>query len=497
MKNRRRLAAALVCIPLCAPLGGLQAEEPSPAEIQKVLRSSDSHVRHETWKRLNPENSRHFKILLQILGSLPWYDREGAVVALAKAATDETVSKMIEALEKDRNPFVRQGMADALAKMNDPKFYPHLYEALQDKNPFVRRVVVHSLRIHKKNEAVEALVQLFQKEEDEVVRSFIEHSLNDLTQAFLGPNPVRWLSWWEQAKLDPDYELGKTDEEALAKAEEFGQKLRKRKTVSILGGVTLSSSERGADEGVPILIIPPYGHSSQIMLPFLSELEKNHRLHYIELPLLSAFDKKKLTTVSDRNIPYYPTELLVKAFEDLRRGTGHEHFAIMACGMNSWIAMEYARLYPSSVAALIFVAPISSMKEFGDAAMRLQSAGRSRKDDEMLFFGLGRRFNSKTGESELEQYHRDKKVPEREGEGASIDRRSWSLFFKDERDSVIGMLYPVKHHPMGSVAIPDFNLLKNDPPARPIPTIVICGEASLYTSVQDCQAIGKYYRGMT
>ena len=77
-------------------------------------------------------------------------------------------------------------MAVALAKMDDPIFYKHLYEALDDKDPTVRRVVVHSLRVHKKPEAVDALVKRFQKEEDPVADLELQSdpSMQDLEEDF-------------------------------------------------------------------------------------------------------------------------------------------------------------------------------------------------------------------------------------------------------------------------------------------------------------------------
>lgn len=495
MKARVKVCVLLIFGALPCGLVPAQENDVSKKEIRKTLNSPDSFIRHNTWKKLNAENSRQYKVLTQILQKLSWYDRDGAIIALAKAATDETLEKMLRDLKKHRNPMVRQGMAMALAKMNDPKYYRHLYDALDDKAPFVRRMVVHALRVHKKNAAVDALVERFQKEDDPVVRTFLESSLNELTQAYQGPNPTAWLLWWTQAKTDKDYKLGNTDEEAVKAAEKLGRKLRRRRTVA--AGVTLTSSERGSGDGIPILIIPPYGFSKNIMLPFLSELEKNHKLYYVDLPPIKSFDRTRLKFAGKTDIPYYPTELLVDAFEHLREDTEQERFAIMACGLNAWIAMRYAAQYPKSLAAMILVAPLSSTKEFGAATDRLNSIGQKKKDREMWHLGMSRRFNTETGESGHDAYHRENKVAKPEGEAGSIDRRSWSLFFKDESDGLISILYPKKNHPMGRVAFePRFSLFKEEPPPVRIPTVVVAGKASLYTSVADCKAIAKYYKGV-
>ncbi len=485
------LCAALALLP---PTVNGQEEGVSKGAIVKAFSSPNSLIRHDTWTKMNPEDKSQFKYLVNIMAKKPWFDRDGTIKALATAASDEVLEKMIKDLQKHKDRAVRQGMAVALAKMDDPIFYKHLYDALDDKDPTVRRVVVHSLRVHKKPEAVDALVKRFQKEDDPVVKTFLESSLNELTQAYRGPKAEYWLSWWETAKNDPDYKLGETDEDAKKAAEDLGHKLKKRRTVSILGGVTLESSERGSGIGVPILIIPPYGYSENIMLPFLSGLEQRHKLHYIKLPPVRSF--KNLRTVSAKNIPYYPIDQLVDAFEDLRKQTNEERFAIMACGMNSWIAMRYAKKYPKSVAGILLVAPLSGVKEYARATDRFEKQGKGKKDTEMHYFGLTRRFNSQTGESNLDSYQRENEITKWEGEGGCIDRRSWSLFFHDERDYVISMLYPVKNHVMGSVAIPDFDLFKEQKPALRIPTLVITGKSSLYNSIEDSKGIAKYYRGI-
>ena len=124
---------------------------------------------------------------------------------------------------------------------------------------------------------------------------------------------------------------GDSDEEAKKEAEDLGRKLKKRRTS--VAGVTFTSSERGSGDGVPILILPHYSISKDVMLPFLSELEKNHKLFYIDLPPISSF--KGLETAGKSKIPYYPIDQLVEAFEGLREETDQEQFALLSCGMNS------------------------------------------------------------------------------------------------------------------------------------------------------------------
>jgi len=491
---KRIITAVFVAgfVPVWGPLAA--QDEVSEKDIKTALASPDSTLRANTWKKLNAEKDTHYRYLVTILKTFAWYDRQAAAEALSKAATDATLKKMVRDLKDNKDPAVRMGMADALAKMNDDKVYAHLYEALKDKDPVVRRMVVHYLRIHKKKEAVQALVDLFQKEKDHVVRGFIVTSLEELTQAYHGHDPIAWFTWWEQAKADKSYELGKTDEQAKAKAEELGNKLKKRTTTT--DSVTrLDAEEIGSSKltSVPILILPEYGVSKEVMKPFLTQLSRTNKLFFIDLPPINDF--KNLETVSDAKIPYYPIDKLVDAFEALRKQTEQERFAIMACGMNSWIAMRYVNLYPKSVSHLILISPISSREAYANATKRMESEGQAKNDVELWHLGMTRKFNSQTGESVHDEYHKEKKIPEPEGEDGALDRRNWSLFFKDERDSLIAMLYPKSHRPLGAVAIPDYRCFKEPPKAR-VPTIVITGRNSMFSTVDDCKAIAKHYGGV-
>ena len=473
----------------------LAEDEVSEKDFKTALVSTDSTVRFNTWKRLNPEKDGQYRQLVQILRALPWYDREGAIFALAKAATDETLKKMAKDLKDNKDPAVRQGMAEALAKMNDEKFYAYLYEALKDKDATVRRMVVHFLRVHKKKEAVEALIANFQKEKDPVVKSFYVNSLNELTKAYQGPNPAAWFTWWELAKADKDYELGKTDDVAQKKAEDLGNKLKKRTTVSIAGDVELETEERGGNPNVvsvPILVIPELNRSKEILKPFLSELEKTNKIYYIDLPELSKF--KNLPTLSAKNIVIYPIDRLVEAFEDLRKSTGQQRFALISCGYTTWIAMRYAALHPKAVSHLVFISPMSSSKVLGESFDRMEKDGQSKKDNELWHFAMSHTFDPQTGVFKHDKWHEDQKVPPPDGEPAALDRRGWSLQFKDDRDSLISMLYPMKDRRVGGVAFPnDFNCFNQ--PKHTIPTIVIRGKADPYGTAEDGKQIAKHFGG--
>lgn len=475
---------------LVAALGFAQDEGLSSAEFKALLANPDSHVRHQGFLKLNGDDKKQLSRLLDILKSGNWYDREAAIVALARTANAESLAEMAKAIEKDKNYLVRQGLCIAFAKMNDEDYYPHIFAALEDKDPRVRREAAYSLRINRKKDSITALVERWQKEDDPVVSTFIRATLEDITRRYHGPDPVAWKDWWD-AEGD-SFVVGSTDEEAERLAELEGNKMKTERTVT--RNVTLETQSRG--HGAPLLVIPPYGYSKEIIVPFLTKLEQSNKIYYIDLPEISSFTG--LDSIAGVN--YYPIDKLVEAFEQLRKDTGEERFAIMAWEMNSWIALRYAAQFPQSVSHVVLVTPISSNDEYGKATERMIKKGKAVNDREMWHFALTRSFNTTTGESSLEMHYKEALEKRQhpgcpssapDGEGPALDRRSWAMMFANEQDSLLSLLYPVKDRILGSVAIPDFSCFKE--PRPPVRMLFIAGQYSLYSSVEDVQEMGKHY----
>ena len=63
--------------------------------------------------------------------------------------------------------------------------------------------------------------------------------------------------------------------------------------------------------------------------------------------------------------------------------------------------------------------------------------------------------NGQTGENTHDIYHKEKKLPVPEGEGESIDRKEFTIYFADKNDSLLDQLYPISHNHPGSVLIPN------------------------------------------
>jgi pimeloyl-ACP methyl ester carboxylesterase len=472
---------------LSIPLAAVLAAEDKPAnkgEFLKAFAGPDSYQAALAVQKLNPDLKADYDLLKFVLEKGSWYLRAQAVNVLAKTGNDKNQKDMLECLTEkgSKDPFVRQGMAAAIAKMNDRTLYPELFKALSDKDPRVRREAAYVLRINKDKGSIEALIARWKEEKDPLVINYIRATLEDITKRFLGPNQVDWYNWWIAVK--DSFEVGSTDEEAAKKAEEEGKKLSVGQTTT--RDVDVEFVSRGI--GMPIIVLPHYGQSKELMIPFFIEVEKFAKVAYMDIPMISSFKNVK---AGAGGIPYYPIDPLVEAFEKFRETTKFDKMAILACGMDSWIAMRYATKYPKHVAALIFVSPISSEAEYGHATDRIKSQGQKSGDLELEHFGLTRTVEGGSGENTHDKYHKDKKLAVPEGEPEAIDRKEFTIYFADQNDSLLDQLYPVSHHHPGSVLIPPFKVSAE--PKTGVPAIVLSGKHAIYTSEGDCAQISKYY----
>lgn len=487
MRQAKRLLPLLLVV-LGISLAAALAADDKPAnkgEFMRDFTGPDSHKAGAAVAKLNPDLQSDYDLLKLVLEKGSWYLRAQAINALAKTLNDKNQKNMLECLTEkgSKDPLVRQGMAAAIAKMNDRTLYPELFKSLDDKDARVRRETAFVLRINKDKGSIEALIKRWKIERDPLVANHIRNTLEDITKRYMGPNPVDWENWWLGVK--DTFEVGSTDEEAAKKAEEDGKKLSTGSTQT--RDVDMEFVSRGI--GMPIIVLPQYGQSKELMIPFFIEVEKIAKVAYMDIPKISSFKNVK---AGPGGIPYYPIDPLVEAFEKFRETTKFDKMAIMACGMDSWIAMKYAIKYPRHTAALIFISPISSEAEYGHATDRMRSQGQKSGDIELDHLGLTRSVNGQTGENTHDVYHKEKKLPVPEGENEAIDRKAFTIYFADQFDLLLDQLYPISHNHPGSVLIPNFKVFA-EKERPPVPVLVLSGKRAMYASEGDCAAIAKYY----
>jgi pimeloyl-ACP methyl ester carboxylesterase len=482
----RLLAVVAVACGLAAAVAHAMPSEQGvdKAAFMKALNGPDSFAAGKMIGSLNPDIKSDYDLLKVVLAQGNWFYRTEASKVLAKTGNSKNQQDMLESLTEkgEKNAMVRQGMAIAVAKMNDRSLYPRLFDALNDKDPRVRREVANVLRINKDKGSIEALIARWKNhEKDPIVINYIRATLEDITKRFMGADPVDWFNWWEAVK--DRFEVGSSDEEALKKAEEEGKKLTDGGTT--VRDVELTFSSRGI--GAPVIVLPEYGFSKDFSVPFFYEIEKAAKLYYMALPKITSF--KGLKQIAGRN--YYPIDQLVDAFDEFRKNTKSEKIAIIASGLNTWIAMKFASKYPQRVLCMVLIDPISSDEEIGKGLDRIIKKGQDTGDIELWHWALTQRFNPQSGGSSHDEFHKEKNLPVPEGEQSGISRKGFASYFAEQQDAFVDYLYGIHLDWPGDCAIPDFNLTKE--PKVQIPVLICRGKHALRSSEVDTAAIAKFY----
>lgn len=485
--RRLALASTAVCV---LALGGARPAEAGlgKREFAQAAASPDSHFRYHQFLKLDPDDKGERKLLMAVIGGqsgkyASWHDREAGIAALARATSEDAVEDIVKELDRDRNYLVRQGLCAVVAQKGGDQFWEPLVKALtEDKDPRVRREAANALAQFRKKETVGALIEHWKEEEDPLVHNFIRSSLEALTKRYHGPDPQPWDDWWKA--VHDEFVMGSTDEEAEKLAEEEGNKAKEGTTQA--RDVNIGFVERGA--GTPLLVIPPYGYAKEVIMPFMTELEKRNKIFYIDLPPISEF---KNLAPGAGGMPYYPIDKMVEAFEEIRKERKLGRFAVMAWGFNSWMALRYASKYPQAVSHVVLVAPVSGDQEYGRASQRMITDGEKSGDIELWHLGLSRSINGQSGKSTHDEFHEQKQLAYPDGEREAIARKEWTVRFANQHDRISAHYFPLRERQLGGVLIPQFSVTAE--PELRCPVMIIVGKHTIYASIPDCKTIQKHY----
>ena len=214
------------------------------------------------------------------------------------------------------------------------------------------------------------------KRPDMIARFLIIDSLESLTSEEHGEKIENWTFWFSDLGEKPLTPRTKTMfKDNLGDIE--------------LEGHTFARKEPRKVEGMEILILPEFGYSEEYWYPYIFELNKTMACTFVELP--DASRVKDLERPTDRagnrdpNAYYYPLEQLVEAFEERRKQSKQKKVGIIAHGVSGWIALEYCRLYPESVAFAIIMNTWAGNNSYSKARNQLEGS----KDDDFKYYGMG------------------------------------------------------------------------------------------------------------
>jgi pimeloyl-ACP methyl ester carboxylesterase len=192
---------------------------------------------------------------------------------------------------------------------------------------------------------------------------------------------------------------------------------------------------------------------------------------YINLPPITSFPDVQYNSYGD---PIYPVDILVDAFEDMRKKRNVEKMILLGHGFSTWIAAKYAQKYPDRVHGLILINPYASNEQYSKAIDEAKRSG----DPDAEFWGKVSSYEIRIGsriEGEIYDYYRS----------------SAYLAPKNRDDLELGMLRRVWMDPGAtSIAIPEFDI-RGEETSR-IPTLMFFAAKS--NELKDADGINRLQR---
>jgi pimeloyl-ACP methyl ester carboxylesterase len=403
----------------------------------------------------------------KLLSSKDWWIRITAAEQLSKIRDPEMRQKLLS-YAKNSDLKVREGILAALAMSNDRLDAPVIVEALSDSAWQVRRMACWAAGQQRVKEAVEPMVAMIhwvdprsgaEKQKGEThprVHGVLLFNLEEITgKTEFGTDVEQWLAYWKKNK-----------DKTLPRVKRFD--------VGDFGDVKgIQFNDTFARKGTgPLAIVLPITHTTTVYyMPYFSQWNFVKWL-YVNMPPLASFPDLQ----RDQGDAIYPVDLLVDAFEDMRKKRNAEQIVLLAHGFTTWVAAKYAQKYPDRVLGLILLDPYASHETFTKAVDAALRSG----DQDIEFWGKVSRREIKPG-SDLEH------------EVYDYCRSSWYLAPKNRDDLEIGMLRKVWRDPGSeSIVIPQFDI-RGEEISRIPALIYLPGKENELMAYEDLNRLSRYY----
>ncbi|MHC4953839.1 MAG: hypothetical protein ACYTGZ_08110 [Planctomycetota bacterium] len=400
--------------------------------------------------------------VLTAADSAHWRSRWAAVKELARRGHGEGVFAIRPLLIRDKRPRVRSAVAWACVLAPDLGNATLLGIALKkDADPGVRFAAAHALVHHDDRRAVDALVLALAAEEEPRVRLRIVSTLRSLTPAPCLLDAVAWKTWWDKSRKDPRFQPA---DEAPKKGSYEGVVLETRSVAVV--------RKKGERRGPPphVLILPPFGWSTQIYGANLLPLRRHANLTYVRLPSVQTLTGR---SGYGKDIPVYPVDRLVRALDRYRTSMKIESFLVLAPGASGWIAMRYAQLYPERVRGLMLLDTALDKQAYVGALQR--GSARGNRGEKFVANTLMQRNNAPFSRGTLDKLH-------------TIGLESG---FHDRADLEIAHLWNYAREPQGFATVPDIRWGKR---ARlDVPALFLYSASSPFSGHTEMFRIQKHF----
>jgi len=372
-----RLRSLLPALLAVAALFGATAragDERSDDAYGRVLQDVRRRLKGATVERavaavklLDPANPRSLPDLVRVLSTGHWYVRGTAIDALATVPPGPLRAEMRLHLITHDDPWVREGLAFAMASGPVPGDGEALIMAMDDESWRVRRTATRALGEIVSRDGVERLVQAAEEESDLRVLVWARASLRAISGTDMGRAKGAWLAWWKRHQDRPEW--GRQGEEVTRK--EFAGVPLEIVTLDVSPDDT-GSSRAGRGERPDLFVLAPFGFSHDFFRPYLDEAAAFVRITYVTLPTIQEISG---ASGYGRSIPVYPVNKLARALDSLRKSKDKERVIVMAAGPVAWIAERYAMRYKKHIAGLVLVNAWLDSPAYAAAITRLSHQG--------------------------------------------------------------------------------------------------------------------------
>jgi pimeloyl-ACP methyl ester carboxylesterase len=404
-------------------------------EYKDDIKKKSVKFKKRAIEALPADDERTIKFIIEqekLLSNKDWWIRITAAEQLSKIRDPDLRAKLLT-YAKNSDVKVREGIMAALAISSDRLDPPVIIEGLKDSAWQVRRMACWAAGQQRIKEAVDIMIDMLAEpqgnKKGEIhprVTGVLLYNLEDITgQTQFGLDVSQWRMYWERNK-----------DKTLPKVKRFD--------VGTFGEVkNIQFNDTFARRGTgPLMIVMPIQHRSTLYYMPYFEQWSFFRPLYVNLPPLSSFPDVQ----RDQGDVVYPVDLLVDAFEDMRKKRGAEQMLIMGHGLTCWVAAKYAQKYPDRVQGLVLLDPYASNETFGKA---IDSALRSGDPDAEFWGKVSRREIKPASPLEGEQY--------------DYVRCNWYLDPKNRDDIEMGIIRRVWNDPDAeSIVVPQFDIRGDD-----------------------------------
>ncbi|MCB9933439.1 MAG: alpha/beta hydrolase [Planctomycetes bacterium] len=152
-----------------------------------------------------------------------------------------------------------------------------------------------------------------------------------------------------------------------------------------------------------VLILPNLYTSDLYWYPYIFEINKTFKCTFVKLPDCSKMKDLEWLKNRDGTINragyYYPLTQLVEAFEERRAQSKQKKIGLVAHGISGWVALEYLRLHPESVAFAVIISTWSGRTSFLEGCNALQNT----KDDAFKWYAESLKYDEsgRTGQTSM------------------------------------------------------------------------------------------------